>query len=312
LALLVGGLLTAFIDPSDAVWRLFAPVLSRVQYRMRLMGLQALAAAVAGGLALAIVSPSRQRAIAAVLAILLIGSALPSLYINLWHEYVPLTDTVTWEQVRDTEIRMGGKSLTAYAEFTPRWSDMAFDDRLLADITPRFDSQLRPLAHAPADVQASHARVSSSSWDLDIAAAQPTTVTLHLLYYPRWQATVDGRPVALAAETVTGYTQLPISAGGQHVALRYAVTPAEGAGFVVSGPALLGLCLLSLLGRRGPLWKPASRSTALCSQPAANGVEVSRLPAPGLDAPPMWLLLGLTAMLAIKIGIYRSIQPAHK
>jgi hypothetical protein len=46
----------------------------------------------------------------------------------------------------------------------------------------------------------------------------------------------------------------------------------------------------------------ASGSTALSSQPAANGVEVSRAPARGFDAPPLWLLLGLTAMLAIKIG----------
>ena len=61
LAFVVGLILFwLFTGSSDAVWRLFAPVLSRVQYRMRLMGLQALAAAVAGGLALAIVSPSRQ------------------------------------------------------------------------------------------------------------------------------------------------------------------------------------------------------------------------------------------------------------
>jgi hypothetical protein len=297
--LVLFGLFTGW---SDAVWRQFAPLLGRLQYRTRLMGLQALAAAVAGGLALAMVPPSRQRAVATALAILLVGAALPSLYINLRHEYLPLADAVTWEQVRDTEIRMGGRSLTAYGEFTPRWSDMVFDDSLLADITPRFDPELRPLAHPPAGVQTSNVRISSSRWDLDIAAAQPVTATLYLLYYPRWQATVDGRAVALAPENVTGYAQLALPAGAHHVSLRYAATPAEAAGLAVSGLALLGLILLPLVGWRLLVWRHASTSTGSSSPPAAGGDPVSRPPVLHLDTPPCWMLLGLTALLVIKVA----------
>ena len=284
-------LLWSFTDAASAAWRVLAPIVGRVQYRSRLMGLQALAAATTAGLAVALAPPRWQRKLAMALAGLFILAALPSLYINLRHEYAPIDANITHDQVRDIEIKTGGSALTAYSEFLPRWRTAPFDDALLAELGTRFDPEAHPLAQPPEDVLVTSARVRSSAWDVTVASPVSTTLTFHLLYYPRWQAYLDGQPIAARPQAETGYLQLDFPAGTHALAFRYGTTAAERAGLAVSALTLGALALLGVLAaRRKPGRQIVDRPFQPTNLPTYQGANV-----------PIWLLLFLTGLLAFKI-----------
>ena len=221
------GALTAAADP---IWRLFGDILARLQYRSRLMGLQAVFAALSGGLSLALLVERWQRRVALAAAGVLILGALPSLYVELQHRYGDFGDTLNAAQMRAAEIRSGGSAFTLFGEFTPRDRTAPFDAQLAQELGPDFDAGARPLVNPPATVQLRASEVRTGRWDLELVAAQPATLTLYLLYYPRWQATVDGQPVALNAQRATGYAQVAVPAGTHRVSLRYSSTAVERAG----------------------------------------------------------------------------------
>ena len=230
-----------FTGASDFVWRLAGPLLAGLLYRTRLMGLQALAVACAGGCALALFPLRWQRTLGLGVALLLILAALPSLYVGLQHNYAYFEDTLSLAQVRATELKVGGRALTAFGEFAPVWRSRPLDQTLLDEVGRDQDPQVRPLADPSPGVTVEDVRVRSSAWDLAVQADQPVTLTLYLFYYPRWEATVDGRPVGLQPQAETGYAQLAVPAGQHQVALRYGGTPVESAGLAISGLTLLGL-----------------------------------------------------------------------
>jgi hypothetical protein len=278
---------------SDPLWRTLEPLLYRVQYRTRLMGLQALFMALTAGLLVCLLPARRQMPAALALGSVLVAAAIPSLYVELQLRYVEFGSRLSLAEVRAAEIMTGGRALTAFGEFEPRWSSLAFDDALLAELGPDFDPQQRPLADPPAAVQVRSAQVRSAAWELELTASQAQTVTLHLLYYPRWQATLDGAPVAVGHEAATGLAQVRIPAGEHRLALRYGSTTAERAGLLVSGLTALGLLALGVWA----LWRQGNEGR---SKPVP-GRAVSAEP-----APPLWLLVGLSALLLVKFAYVDS------
>ena len=295
-----------FTGASDWVWRLFAPILGRIQYRTRLMGMQALAAAVVAGLMMALLPPRWQRLVAPVLAAVLVLVALPSLYIELQHRYAPFGSTVTLQEVRETEARLGGKALTAYGEFTPRWREAPFDQAAISAQTGTalgldFDAETSPLAGPSDGVQITASEVKSQHWDLAVEVSQPTTLTLNLLYYPRWQATVGGQSVPLSAQPVTGLAQLRVPAGNTSVVLRYGRTAMEWAGFVVSGLTVVILAVLvawSWRRRWSKRQEIGSDHRGFAQMSAAAEAGEHRA-----ISPPLWMLVGIAGLLLFK-GLY--------
>lgn len=281
---------------SDPLWRALEPLLYRVQYRTRLMGLQALFMAVTAGLLICLLPAKRQRPAALALGIVLVATAAPSLYVELQLRYVEFSNRVSLAEVRAAEIATGGRALTAFGEFEPRWSTLSYDDALLAELGPDFDPQQRPLADAPAAVQVRSAQVSSNAWDLALTASEPQTVTLHLLYYPRWHATLDGEPAPLAVDKARGLAQVRIPAGEHQLALRYGSTPAEQGGLLVSGLTALGLLALGAW----TLWR---RSGGARSETGPSDEGIRSQTGPSSEAPPpLWLLAGLSALLLVKFA----------
>jgi hypothetical protein len=292
-AALIGLLLFWLLTPaSDWLWRA-VPILGRLLYRTRLMGAQALAAAAVGGLLVAVIPPRWQARVGVVVAALLVAVALPTLYVDLQHRYAAFELPVDLAQARAAEIRTGGTALTAFGEFTPRWRTAAFDDALLAELGPDFDPQARPFADPPSAVRVEDSRVRTGAWTLDVTATEPVTLTLHLLYYPRWAATVDGQAAALAPQPGTGYAQVRVPAGTHRLDLRYERTTAERLGLLVSALTLLGL---GGIGVAVFLWK---RRTLV--QPSDTLLR-SAAPAHHEPAPSAWLLAGLSAVLVLKFA----------
>jgi hypothetical protein len=282
---------------SDPLWRLLDPILRRLQYRSRLMGIQALVIAILTGLCFAILPRRWERPLGLVLIALLILSALPSLYAELQHRYAPLEGEVTLPQVRQAEIATGGIAFTSFGEFMPRWRTLALDQAVSEQLGQNFDPQNSPLADPAAGVSVKSARVLSNAWDLSIESAQPTTLTLNLLFYPRWKAFLDGATAPLQPQPSSGYVQIAAPAGAHQIALRYGTTPAELLGWTVSLVTLLTLLGLAVLRRPNGIMRhwPVATSRAY-----ATGVGVSISEDAAL-APPWWLLASLTAALVFKV-----------
>jgi hypothetical protein len=285
-----------FTPWSDWLWRLGGALAARLLYRTRLMGLQALAAAVVAGLMLVALPPRARRIVGAVLGAVLLVLALPSLYVQHQHAFADFDAAPGLDGVRAMEIRHGGTALTAFGEFTPRWRTAPFDETLLNNLGPDFDPQARPLANPEGEVSVRTAEVNDGAWDLRLDAPVPVTATLHLLYYPRWQATLDGRPVALVPQAETGYGQFALPEGEHDLALRYGSTAAETGGLVVSAVTLLALLIFAIVRlarpRRGQAVAP--RATSAGAALADTGGRVS---------PSVWLLAGLAGLLVLKVAV---------
>jgi hypothetical protein len=287
------GLAWMLTASSDPVWRVLAGALERLQYRSRLLGLQALFAAVTGGLCLALLSSKWQRGVALSIACLAVLVATPSLYVELQHRYADFGATVSLAQVRAAELRSGGTAFTLFGEFTPRWRTDPFDVKLLQELDPDLDPARLPLVNPSDGVKLLAGDVRNGAWDLDVAASVPTTLTLHLLYYPRWQAAVDGRPTTVGYEDGTGYVQVGVGEGTHRVALRYGRSAAESLGMVLAALTALALVVAGVIA----VWR---RRTAPDTAPRGN--------ATALDPPPsLWLMAGLTAVLILK---FAYIDPA--
>jgi 6-pyruvoyl-tetrahydropterin synthase related domain len=280
---------------SDPVWRAFGPVLERLQYRSRLLGLQALASATVAGALLTLLPRRRQPWAGIVLVAFVILTALPSLYVDLQHAYSSVGPELSLTQVRQAEIAQGALAFTSFGEFQPRWRTAPFDEQFLSGLGPNFNAQADPLAEAFNGVSIQAAEVRDGRWDLDVQAEQATVLTLHLLYYPRWQAWIDGQPAVLRPQPQSGYAQLDAPAGQHHISLRYGSTTAQQAALAISGLTLVSLLVGAawpFLGprpkqAREPVWRDAGKNTD-----AAGEAE---------QPPAVWLLAGLTALLALKI-----------
>ena len=279
---------------SDWLWRIGGPIAARLLYRSRLMGLQAMMAAIVAGLLVAVMVWRWQRtaALAAGLALMLI--ALPSLYIQYQHPYASFEPPVNLEDVRAMEIRHGGTALTAYAEFTPRWRSLPFDDALLGELGTDFDSAVQPLVNPPDEIAVLAAQVRNQAWDLEIRAARESTATLHLLYYPRWQATLDGQPTELTAQAETGYARVVVPAGEHRLTLRYGRTATETVALAISGITLI---VLIILGG----WKTAGKGRRKIDGPQSTR-RLADAGRPGEPAPSPWLLAGLAGLLIFKFA----------
>jgi hypothetical protein len=282
-------LLWLLTGASDPLWNLpgVGDILARLLYRTRLMGLLSLAVACTAGLLVALLPPRGQRVTGLSLAALLILAALPSLYVELQHRYGAFGSSMSPADVRATEIATGGRALTAFGEFTPRWREAPFDDALLQELGTDFDPQQKPLRNPPAEIEVRSASVASGAWDLEVIADRPATATFYLLYYPRWKVWLDGRPVALRPEPATGYAQLDLPSGNHRISLRYVRTTNETVGLLVSG-----LTLLALLGAAG--WA-LSRKKAIAPGTGDAAQHEG-------EAPPAWLLLGATVLLVVKFA----------
>jgi len=124
---------------------------------------------------------------------------------------------------------------------------------------------------------------------MSLIVETPQLLTLNLLYYPRWQALIDGVPALVKPQSETGFLQVQMPAGEHHLALRYQNTPAEWAGRAIS---ILTLSILILWGVCA-WWRGKKR--------AASGADHDTQPQ--ADVLPIWLLAGLALFLALKIII---------
>jgi hypothetical protein len=86
-------------------------------------------------------------------------------------------------------------------------------------------------------------RWSPDQKSLQAVSASPTRIVLHLLNYPAWRATVNGKPAAIAADSF-GRATISLSEGISRIEVSFARTPDCTLGDLLTGLALLATAAL--------------------------------------------------------------------
>lgn len=105
-------------------------------------------------------------------------------------------------------------------------------------------------AESEPDVRVQAARINRvNGWvtDLDVALEAPGEIVFHQFYLPAWQATVDGRPVAVGPRGRLGLVSVTVPAGIHRVVVAWRVTTAVRWGVVLTGLGVVALAGLLLL-----------------------------------------------------------------
>ncbi|MFN8495362.1 MAG: 6-pyruvoyl-tetrahydropterin synthase-related protein [Caldilineaceae bacterium] len=177
--------------------------------------------------------------VGALALLLLIGSAL----VNLYPDQLPLgtfksgpADVVRFE-VNTQQI-----GTTSLGEFDPIWTDS------LAKLPPLEDyRKQRPVnrlpRRLPAGVQGTQTITHVQRHQFQLKVDQPVTLTLALLYFPGWQATLDGAPLSIRPHPHSGLIDLTLDAGAHTLLLTFGETPLRWWSDFVSLIAWLGLGL---------------------------------------------------------------------
>ncbi|MEZ4657153.1 MAG: hypothetical protein R2911_06245 [Caldilineaceae bacterium] len=81
-----------------------------------------------------------------------------------------------------------------------------------------------------------------------VQAEGPITVRVHLLYFPGWQAYIDGAPVELRISDPHGLIEVDVPAGQHRLDVRMEATPVRRLGAIISWCAFLSMIGLFALG----------------------------------------------------------------
>jgi hypothetical protein len=103
---------------------------------------------------------------------------------------------------------------------------------------------------------------ANSAW-ARVRADSQVRLRFYTNYFPGWQATVDGEPVAIAPDPPDGLIGLDLPPGEHMVQVRLTATPVRRAGTVLSLIAAAGVVALLVLGRRRTRLSPPPRADLL-------------------------------------------------
>jgi hypothetical protein len=120
-----------------------------------------------------------------------------------------------------------------------------------------------------------------------VRSPEPTSLSLHSLYFPGWRANLDGQPPALGPAGPMGLVTVPLPQGEHDVRLWFGSTRVRSLGLVVTELTILALCAFTAV-RGVRAWR--RRSTALVAFTAialvSLGIVAAGAAAALLEEPP--------------------------
>jgi hypothetical protein len=177
-----------------------------------------------------------------------LGLALTlSAMLTLRPDYLPIrAEEITPERIQLYEAFTTNIGTTIRAEYLPRTTIPRpyTGPALIAPAAPpraipiRGEAQAERVARGPI----------SQSWI--VHAASQATLALPTLYFPGWQASIDGQPTEARAAADLGYIEVDVPAGEHTLALGFDRTPIRAFAEIVSLGALIGVLGLLLDRRR--------------------------------------------------------------
>jgi hypothetical protein len=268
---------TLMITPLSRLLWDHLPLLPFTQFPWRFLSVQALfTALLAGATAL---WPGRHLGpiVAGAASLILLAGAL----LGLQTDHLLLTDAdVTAERLAQYEWFTGNIGSTVSAEYLPPqaqprpytspWLNTGERDRVVA-----LDGDLETAAVSR--------RATSQEWTLT-AGGQGATLLFPTLYWPGWQATIDGVPADLQAQAASGLMRLDVPSGTHQIDLTLGKTPVRQVSEWVSLAAALLAAILLVAGNR-------TRLRAGCSSP--------------------WIINGVVLLGILTIAIVGRLRPTY-
>jgi hypothetical protein len=240
-AFLVTGLLvsTAMITPlSRPLWD-HVPLLEKVQFPWRFLSVQSLFAAVAAAALVLRLKGRRAWIVAGAIALALAASTL----LLLRPERLLIgPDDVTTTRLQEYELFTGNIGTTVRYEWLPRAAaprPFTFD----TVIEPEAPARAIPLAGELVEATQTQRRPTERVWRVRAGNAG-ATLAFPLLYWPGWQAWVDGESTSVEAAENAGYLELEVPPGQHTVRLKLGRTPVRAAAETLSLAASLILLVL--------------------------------------------------------------------
>jgi hypothetical protein len=173
--------------------------------------------------------------------LLLIGSALVNLYP---HKVPPEFRGTSPADIVRAEVKHATVGTTSLGEFNPIWIEEPFHTSPLVE---DYFAQ-RPINRLPKQMppgaSGSLVEASAHRQRFHLQLAQPATLTLNLLYFPGWQADVDGAPAAVRPQPASGLLEVELPAGEHLLTLTFADTPLRRAAGLGSLLAWVGLAII--------------------------------------------------------------------
>lgn len=222
-------------------WRMLAPA----SFCLALV-IGAAGQGLSGGQGLSRAVAWRKPAMAAALGLLI----LPNLHHIAPAGYRPV-DLGQWTP---EQIARRGISVTTRNEYEPRW----------AELPPYRADTVRVVAGG---AQGELLRHSPAYWSGQVKAAAESTIEISCFFFPGWQASVDGRQVAIETAQGSGLIQLRVPAGEHRVELAFHRTTLRAA-----ADALTLLSAVVLAGLWG--WARRISSTGSGERASAGDNEV--------------------------------------
>jgi uncharacterized membrane protein len=212
------------------VWR-FVPQVRHIQFPVRWFTLVSLGAALLAAMALVFIARHLQSSY--LRGALVAGVIL----LNLLISWLVIARAPFQREVFQQRI----SSYTDVREYHPRWWDQQRHGEL--------DAAPAVLISGKATVEPLDEAGITQSYR--IQAEEDSRFKFRTLYFPGWQAQIDGQPAAMAANE-EGHIQLDVTPGEHLLTLRLRDTAAQTAGKLVSGVSLLITLALIFVSRRKP------------------------------------------------------------
>ncbi|MFN8532284.1 MAG: 6-pyruvoyl-tetrahydropterin synthase-related protein [Dehalococcoidia bacterium] len=228
LAILFCALLTSLLV---FVWSVL-PLIAFVQFPTRLLAIAALGTGILTGAVALFPTPLRWFGLFGAAALVVSGVARidPP---PLWPQDADLTGATIARFEHDSGII----GTTTAAEYLPAWSRAGF--------VPPTEGFAEPVGTANDPALAARVRAAGPlSLSLDVTAAQPAPLRLHVFFFPGWTARIDGQSVPIRPTTKLGLLTVDVPAGTHQVDLSFGPTALRLASLLVS---LVGLSVVGLL-----------------------------------------------------------------
>jgi len=240
---------TLMITPlSRTLWDRL-PLLPLVQFPWRFLSVQALASSLVVG-ALATTLP-RPRVTVVLAGLVLAIAALAGLRPEPLH----ITDAdVTPERLALYEYFTANIGTTIQAEYLPRRAvPRPYTSGALLTIPSKPAPRLLEgtLGRATLLEQRSH----RERWRIDVTS-EAARLAFHTLYFPGWQAQVDGQPADIESLPGLGYISLALDQGSHQVLLRFGKSPLRQSADLVT---VAGMVTLLALGAAARPWRKLTR-----------------------------------------------------
>ncbi|MCX6043641.1 MAG: 6-pyruvoyl-tetrahydropterin synthase-related protein, partial [Chloroflexi bacterium] len=185
-------------------------------------------------------TPLGANIVGALALLLFIGSAL----VNLYPKLLPLgTFKSAPADVVRFETRSSAIGTTSLGEFNPIWVNNPLADLPTPDHYRRHRPANRLPNKLPPGVRATVELASTHTHQFRLDLPTPITLTLDLLYFPGWQATVDGTPISVVPHPGNGLLDVSLPAGLHTLRVHFGETPLRAFADLISLVAWLGLGL---------------------------------------------------------------------